>query len=185
MRDWGWPLLPGWPGSTRPLLPRPPAHARSRLPAPVPYPAGEEAFLLLLDAWRADSPRVRDAVWAHYNHVLRPEAPDYRAFMVSVVGLDKLVAVTQAARVAAAARAAQQQQAAAQQAAAAAAAARQAAAQQAAAAAQQAQQQQQARAAAAAAQQQQQAALQRQEPAAVVPCLAPAAAPASPGRSIA
>lgn len=72
----------------------------------------DEAFLLLMDVWRSDSPKVKEAVWAHYNHIERPDAPDYRAFMVSVFGLDKLVQITQASRVSAAARASQQQQAA-------------------------------------------------------------------------
>jgi hypothetical protein len=72
----------------------------------------DEAFLLLMDVWRSDSPKVKEAVWAHYNHIERPDVPDYRAFMVSVFGLDKLVQITQASRVSAAARASQQQQAA-------------------------------------------------------------------------
>jgi hypothetical protein len=72
----------------------------------------DEAFLLLMDVWRSEAPKVKDAVWAHYSHVERPDTPDYRAFMVSVFGLDKLVQITQASRVSAAARAAQQQQAA-------------------------------------------------------------------------
>jgi hypothetical protein len=56
---------------------------------------------MLLDAWRADSPRARDAIWAWRLHVRAPRpgraVPDYKAFLVSLFGLERLQAVTVAA----------------------------------------------------------------------------------------
>jgi hypothetical protein len=65
----------------------------------------EDVYLLLLDVWRPDSPKVRDAIWAWKLHVKGPRPqgtqPDYRAFLVSLFGLDRLkqlAAAAQAAR---------------------------------------------------------------------------------------
>jgi hypothetical protein len=61
----------------------------------------EDVYLLLLDVWRPDSPRVREAIWAWKLHVKSPRGPtaqpDYRAFLVSLFGLEKLTALTAAA----------------------------------------------------------------------------------------
>lgn len=60
----------------------------------------EDVYFLLLDAWRPDSSKVREAVWAWKVHIKRPSAagsaPDYRAFLVSLFGLDKLTQLTAA-----------------------------------------------------------------------------------------
>lgn len=61
----------------------------------------EDVYLMLLDCWRADSPRVKDAIWAWRLHVRNPRpvggAPDYKAFLVSLFGLERLHAVVRAA----------------------------------------------------------------------------------------
>jgi hypothetical protein len=61
----------------------------------------EDVYMLLLDVWRPDSPKVREAIWAWKLHVKGPRGPgaqsDYRAFLVSLFGLDKLTALTAAA----------------------------------------------------------------------------------------
>eukprot|EP00775_Hariotina_reticulata_P008772 gene8772-8951_t len=58
----------------------------------------EDVYLLLLDVWRPDSAKVRDAVWAWKLHVKAPlpagSAPDYRAFLVSLFGLERLEQLT-------------------------------------------------------------------------------------------
>jgi len=63
---------------------------------------GEDVYLMLLDVWRPDSPKVRDAIWAWRLHVQqqRPDGaqPDYRAFLVSLFGLEKLLQVSLAAQ---------------------------------------------------------------------------------------
>jgi len=60
----------------------------------------EEVYLMLLDAWRPDSSKVREAIWAWKLHVRGPRPdgaePDYRAFLVSLFGLDKLTQLTAA-----------------------------------------------------------------------------------------
>lgn len=61
----------------------------------------EEVYLMLLDLWRPDSPKVREAIWAWKLHIRGPRPdgadPDYRAFLVSLFGLDKLTQLTAAA----------------------------------------------------------------------------------------
>ena len=63
---------------------------------------GEDVYLMLLDVWRPDSPKVRDAIWAWRLHVQQPRPdgaqPDYRAFLVSLFGLEKLLQVSLAAQ---------------------------------------------------------------------------------------
>lgn len=65
----------------------------------------EDVYLLLLDVWRPDSSKVREAIWAWKLHIKAPRpagtGPDYRAFLVSLFGLDKLSQLTAAAREAA------------------------------------------------------------------------------------
>jgi hypothetical protein len=72
----------------------------------------EDVYLLLLDVWRPDSSKVREAIWAWKLHIKAPRPagsdPDYRAFLVSLFGLDKLTQLTAAAREAAAAAAPRQ-----------------------------------------------------------------------------
>lgn len=62
----------------------------------------EDVYMMLLDAWRADSPKIWDAVYAWRAHVRAPRPggvePDYRAFLVSLFGLDKLLEVSRAAK---------------------------------------------------------------------------------------
>jgi hypothetical protein len=62
----------------------------------------EDVYLLLLDVWRPGSPKVRDAIWAWKLHVKTPQAggnqPDYRAFLVSLFGLEKLLQLTSAVK---------------------------------------------------------------------------------------
>lgn len=58
----------------------------------------EDVYLLLLDVWRPDSAMVRNAMWAWKLHIKAPRpgnsAPDYRAFLVSLFGLEKLLELT-------------------------------------------------------------------------------------------
>lgn len=72
----------------------------------------EDVYLLLLDVWRPDSSKVREAIWAWKLHIKAPRpagsSPDYRAFLVSLFGLDKLTQLTAAAQEAAAAAAPRQ-----------------------------------------------------------------------------
>lgn len=62
----------------------------------------EDVYLLLLDVWRPDSPKVRDAIWAWKLHLKTPRTggsqPDYRAFLVSLFGLEKLLQLTAAVK---------------------------------------------------------------------------------------
>lgn len=62
----------------------------------------EDVYLLLLDVWRPDSPKVHDAIWAWKLHVKPPRPgdglPDYRAFLVSLFGLEKLLQLTAAVK---------------------------------------------------------------------------------------
>jgi hypothetical protein len=62
----------------------------------------EDVYLLLLDVWRPGSAKVADAIWAWKLHVRQPQqsgsAPDYRAFLVSLFGLEKLLQLTAAER---------------------------------------------------------------------------------------
>jgi hypothetical protein len=62
----------------------------------------EDVWLLLLDVWRPGSAKVGDAIWAWKLHVAQPRqggaAPDYRAFLVSLFGLEKLLQLTAADR---------------------------------------------------------------------------------------
>jgi hypothetical protein len=62
----------------------------------------EDVYLLLLDVWRPGSAKVGDAIWAWKLHVRQPQqggAPaDYRAFLVSLFGLEKLLQLTAAAQ---------------------------------------------------------------------------------------
>jgi hypothetical protein len=64
----------------------------------------EDVYLLLLDVWRPDSPKVREAIWAWKLHVQGPRPqgtqPDYRAFLVSLFGLDRLTQLAAAAQAA-------------------------------------------------------------------------------------
>lgn len=64
----------------------------------------EDVYLLLLDVWRPDSPKVREAIWAWKLHVQGPRPqgtqPDYRAFLVSLFGLDRLTQLSAAAQAA-------------------------------------------------------------------------------------
>lgn len=64
----------------------------------------EDVYLLLLDVWRPDSAKVREAIWAWKLHVKAPRPagaqPDYRAFLVSLFGLDKLTQLSAAAQAA-------------------------------------------------------------------------------------
>jgi hypothetical protein len=63
---------------------------------------GEDVYYMLLDVWRPDSPKVKDALWAWRLHVQQPRPdgaqPDYRAFLVSLFGLEKLLQVGVAAQ---------------------------------------------------------------------------------------
>jgi hypothetical protein len=62
----------------------------------------EDVYLLLLDVWRPGSAKVGDAIWAWKAHVRQPRQggapPDYRAFLVSLFGLEKLLQLTAADR---------------------------------------------------------------------------------------
>lgn len=61
----------------------------------------EDVYLLLLDAWRPDSPKVKMALRAWKLHIKSAGAgaePDYRAFLVSLFGLEKLLELTAADR---------------------------------------------------------------------------------------
>jgi hypothetical protein len=62
----------------------------------------EDVYLLLLDVWRPGSAKVGDAIWAWKAHVRQPRqggaAPDYRAFLVSLFGLEMLLTLTAADR---------------------------------------------------------------------------------------
>lgn len=58
----------------------------------------EDVYLLLLDVLRADSPKLQDALHAYRMHVEKSAAPDYRAFLVSVFGLEKLLQMSGAAK---------------------------------------------------------------------------------------
>jgi hypothetical protein len=61
----------------------------------------EDVYLLLLDVWRPDSAKVREAIWAWKLHLKGPMAsgaqPDFRAFLVSLFGLERLTQLTAAA----------------------------------------------------------------------------------------
>mgnify|MGYP001807529932 CR=1 FL=1 len=61
----------------------------------------EDVYLLLLDVWRPDSAKIREAIWAWKLHLKGPMAsgaqPDYRAFLVSLFGLERLTQLTAAA----------------------------------------------------------------------------------------
>lgn len=52
-----------------------------------------EVYLLLVDCWRADSPRLADALRSFRAHVLGNPQPDYQAFMVGMYGLERLRAL--------------------------------------------------------------------------------------------
>jgi hypothetical protein len=66
----------------------------------------EGVYLLLLDAWRPDSPKVHEAIWAYKQHLKQQAAAadggrSVRAFLVSLFGLERLLQETAAAGVAA------------------------------------------------------------------------------------
>jgi len=57
----------------------------------------EDVYLMLLDCWRADSPRAADAVAAWRAHMATGGQPDCRAFLTALFGEAQLAAVSAAA----------------------------------------------------------------------------------------
>lgn len=49
-----------------------------------------EAYLLLVDCWRAESARLPDALRSFRANVLSCPQPDYQAFMVGVFGMQRM-----------------------------------------------------------------------------------------------
>jgi hypothetical protein len=49
-----------------------------------------EAYLLLVDCWRADSPRLPNALRSFRANVLSLPQPDYQAFMIGIFGMDRM-----------------------------------------------------------------------------------------------
>ncbi|CAD7699130.1 unnamed protein product [Ostreobium quekettii] len=52
-----------------------------------------EAYYLLLDVWRENSPRLGDSIRAYKAHIETRERHDWRAFFVSVFGFEKMHAL--------------------------------------------------------------------------------------------
>jgi hypothetical protein len=52
-----------------------------------------EAYLLLVDCWRADSPRLTDALRSFRANVLSLPQPDYQAFMIGIFGMERMKAL--------------------------------------------------------------------------------------------
>ena len=50
-----------------------------------------EAYELLVDAWRVDSPKVTEAVRAWKMHIHNYARPDMRAFMICIFGLERMM----------------------------------------------------------------------------------------------
>ena len=49
-----------------------------------------EAYYMLADVWRHDSPRLDAAVRAFRMHVDGHKRPDYKAFMIGIFGLETM-----------------------------------------------------------------------------------------------
>lgn len=63
-------------------------HTAARLALAKLY--GGEAYLMLADCWRANSPRLADALRSFMANVLNAPQPDYQAFMVGIFGMERM-----------------------------------------------------------------------------------------------
>mmetsp|Transcript_25093 Transcript_25093/g.54568 ORF Transcript_25093/g.54568 Transcript_25093/m.54568 type:complete len:820 (+) Transcript_25093:133-2592(+) len=52
-----------------------------------------EAYMMLVDVWRKESPRLSDALRSYQAHIQNRARPNWETFMVSMFGLDKVQAL--------------------------------------------------------------------------------------------
>lgn len=49
-----------------------------------------DAYYMLVDAWRHDSPRLEAALRAYRLHIEGQKKPDYKGFLVGIFGLEAM-----------------------------------------------------------------------------------------------